>query len=263
MITGEPLGVAKGAHALGKSRGPAPAGAIHVSEVDETLVGSPVTLFARLADADVKSISVQVAVFRCGKCGRLAEEVQTTEQLRFPLACSPSWGGCGAKRREAHFRLLERESLYAERQDVDLADDEHEEVIVRAILRGQLAGSVPIGAQGIFRGRLKSRGGRLARGTLPFVLEVAEVRNVRMPDQVVVYPRKVDAQIIFNIVIELQRQGMPANYRVVVDEAKKIGLAEDDVRAMLNKLLSEGKLDAQESDEARRKRRARDEEGGA
>lgn len=213
-------------------------------------------LFGRLADADVKRISVQVAVFKCAKCGRMAEEVQTTEQLRFPLSCSPSWGGCGAKRREARFKLLERESLYAERQDVDLADDEREDVRVRAILRGPLAGSVPMGAQGIFRGRVKPRGGRLSRGTLPYVLEVAEVRDVRMPDQVVVYPRKVDAQIIFNIVIELQRKGMPTNYRVVVDEAKKIGLAEDDVRAMLNKLLSEGKLDAQESDEARRKRRA-------
>lgn len=210
----------------------------------------------------MKRVSVQVAVFKCGKCGRLAEEVQTTEQLRFPLSCSPSWGGCGAKRREARFKLLERESLYAERQDVDLADDEREDVLVRAILRGPLAGSVPLGAQGIFRGRLKGRRGNLPRGTLPFLLEVAEVRDVRMPDQVVVYPRKVDAQIIFNIVIELQRQGQPANYRVVVDEAKKIGLAEDDVRAMLNKLLSEGKLDAQESDEARRKRRAREDEEG-
>lgn len=241
----------------------APSGTVHVADIEEGAAEGPVAVFARLASAEVKSISVQVAVFQCGRCGRMAEEVQTTEQLRFPLSCSPSWGGCGAKRREAHFRMLERESLYSERQDVDLADDEREDVLVRAVLRGPLAGSVPVGAQAVFRGRLKRRGGRLARGTLPFTLEVAEVRDVRMPDRVVVYPRKVDAKMIFNIVIELQRQGQPANYRVVVDEAKKIGLAEDDVRAMLNKLLSEGKLDAQESQDARRKRRAREDDDGA
>ncbi len=240
----------------------APAGSLNVGEIDGSMVGTPVTLFGRLADANVKKISVQVAVFKCARCGRMAEEVQTTEQLRFPLACSPSWGGCGAKRREAHFRLLENESLYAERQYVDLADDRRDDVILRAILRGPLAGSVPMGAQGVFRGRLKTRQGRVPRGTLPFVLEVAEVRDVTMPDQVVVYPRKVDPQIIFNIVVELQRKGQPTNYKVVVDEAKKIGLAEDDVRAMLNKLLSEGKLDAQESADAKRKRRAREDEEG-
>jgi DNA replicative helicase MCM subunit Mcm2 (Cdc46/Mcm family) len=234
-----------------------------VADIEEAAPGSAVAVFGRLADAEVKTISVQVAVFRCGRCGRLAEEVQTTEQLRFPLSCSPSWGGCGAKRREAHFKLLEKESLYSERQVVELADDEREDVKLQAVLRGPLAGSVPIGAQAVFRGRLKPRSGRLARGVVPFVIEVAEVRDVRMPDQVVVYPRKVDAQVIYNIVIELQRQGLPANYRVVVDEAKKIGLAEDDVRAMLNKLLSQGKLDAQESEEARKKRRAREEEDGA
>jgi len=241
----------------------APSGSIHVADVDKSNPGGPATLFARLADADVKKISIQVAVFKCGRCGRMAEEVQTTDQLRFPLTCSQSWGGCGAKRREARFRLLERESLYAERQYVDLADDDHEDVILQAILRGPLAGSVPVGAQAIFRGRLKPRSGRVPRGTLPFVLEVAEVRDVTMPDRVVVYPRKVDPQVIFNIVVELQRQGQPTDYRVVVDEAKKIGLAEDDVRAMLNKLLSEGKLDAQESEDARRKRRLREEDGGS
>jgi hypothetical protein len=41
---------------------------------------------------------------------------------------------------------------------------------------------------------------------------------------------------------------------VVVAEALKIGLTEDDVRAMLNKLLSEGKLDSRESGNKRLKR---------
>ena len=233
---------------------------LDVSEIDASMLGSPVTVLGRLADADVKKIAIQVAVFRCSRCSRLAEEVQTTEQLRFPIACQPSWGGCGAKRREARFKLLEKESHYSERQEVTLADDRKEEVIVLAILRGSLAGTVPQGAQGIFRGRLKAREGRLRRGELPFMIEVAEVRDVRMPDSVVVYPRKVDPQVIYNIVIELQRAGQPTTYKVVVDEAKKIGLVEDDVRAMLEKLLSQGRLDAQESKEARSKRKTKEEE---
>jgi len=180
-------------------------------------------------------------------------------QLKFPLACSPSWGGCGAKRREARFKLLEKESLYAERQSVVLADVEQDDRTINAILRGPLAGSVPIGAQAKFRGRLKPRSGKMARGELPYLLEVATITDVRMPENVVLYPRKVDPQIIFNIVIELQRAGHPTNYKVVVDEARKIGLAEEDVRAMLDKLLSEGKIEGKEKE--RRRLKGADEEG--
>jgi len=59
-------------------------------------------------------------------------------------------------------------------------------------------------------------------------------------------------------VIELQRAGQPTNYKVVVDEARKIGLAEEDVRAMLNKLLSEGKIEGKEKE--RKRSNASDEE---
>jgi DNA replicative helicase MCM subunit Mcm2 (Cdc46/Mcm family) len=222
--------------------------ALHVSMLTEAHVNTPVTVLARVVEADTKKISIQVAVFRCSRCGRMAEEVQTTEQLKFPLACSPSWGGCGAKRREARFKMMEKESLYAARQVVLLADLQEDDRIVSAVLRGPLAGSVPIGAQANFRGRLKPRTGRSPRGQLPYTIEVAAITDVRMPDRVVLYPRKVDPQIIFNIVIELQRAGQPTNYKVVVDEARKIGLAEEDVRAMLNKLLSEGKIEGKEKE---------------
>ncbi len=210
-------------------------------------------MLARVANADTKKISIQVAVFKCGSCGRLAEEVQTTEQLKFPLQCSPTWGGCGARRREAHFKLLERESVYAERQTLVLADEKHEDRQIHAIVRGQIAGSLPIGSRGTFRGRLKRREGKMARGEMAYLLEVAEVSSVTMPDRVVVYPRRVDPQIIYNIIVERQRQGLPTNYKVIVDEARKIGLAEEDVRAMLSKMLSEGKLEGQEKSERRLK----------
>jgi len=226
---------------------------LQVSELTDARVHTPVTVFGRVVEADTKKVSIQVAVFQCSRCGRMAEEVQTTEQLKFPLVCSPSWGGCGAKRREARFKMLEKESLYAQRQVVVLADREDDDRTVNAILRGPLAGSVPIGAQANFRGRLKPRTGRAARGQLPFLIEVAAITDVRMSDRVVLYPRKVDPQIIFNIVIELQRAGQPTNYKVVVDEARKIGLAEEDVRAMLNKLLSEGKIEGKEKERKRSK----------
>lgn len=215
-------------------------------QLSEERLNTPVTVLARVVEADTKKISIQVAVFRCSRCGRMAEEVQTTDQLKFPLVCSPSWGGCGAKRREARFKMLEKESLFAERQVVLLADMEEDERTLTAVLRGALAGSVPLGAQANFRGRLKARPGRAPRGQMPYTIEVAAITDVRMPDRVVLYPRKVDPQIIFNIVIDLQRSGQPTNYKVVVDEARKIGLAEEDVRAMLNKLLSEGKIEGKE-----------------
>jgi DNA replicative helicase MCM subunit Mcm2 (Cdc46/Mcm family) len=223
-----------------------------VADLQDSDIGAPVAVLARVAEADTKSISIQVAVFRCGRCARLAEEVQTTEQLKFPITCSTSWGGCGAKRREAHFKLLEKESVYAESQTLVLADDAREEVQIGAMLRGQLAGSLPVGAQGTFRGRLKRRSGKMERQELPYLLEVAEVDAVQMPDRLVVYPRRVDPQVIYNIIVERQRRGEPTNYKVIVDEARKIGLTEDDVRAMLSKLLGEGKLVGQEKDEARR-----------
>ncbi len=230
------------------------AGVLNVADLEEAHVGSPVTLAARVADLGTKKITIQVAVFRCGRCNRLAEEVQTTEQLKFPLQCSPTWGGCGAKRREARFKLLERESVYAESQRLVLADEKHENRQVQALVRGQLAGGLPLGSQATFRGRLKKRGGKMARGELPYILEVAEVTRLKMPDRVVVYPRRVDPQVIYNIIIERQRRGEPTNYKVIVDEAKKIGLAEEDVRAMLSKLLEEGKLEGQEKDGGRRLR---------
>lgn len=230
---------------------------MQVDDLTDDRLGLPVAVLARVADADTKKISIQVAVFKCGRCARMAEEVQTTEQLKFPLQCSQSWGGCGAKRREAHFKLLERESVYAEKQRLVLADDKHESRQIHALVRGALAGSLPIGSLGTFRGRLKKREGKMARGELPYLLEVAEVTGVTMPSRVVVYPRRVDPQVIYNIIIERQRQGLPTNYKVIVDEARKIGLAEEDVRAMLSKLLSEGKLEGQEKSERRLK-----EEGG-
>jgi DNA replicative helicase MCM subunit Mcm2 (Cdc46/Mcm family) len=228
--------------------------AAQVASLSEADLGKPVTLFARVADLDTKTITVQVAVFKCGRCGRVGEEVQISEQLKFPLSCQPSWGGCGAKRSEARFKFLEKESLYAQRQAIVLADDEDELAKIQALLRGPLAGSIPMGAQATFRGKLKPRRGKLPRGELPFLLEVAEVTDVRMPDRVVVYPRRVDPQMVYNIIIELQRMGQPTNYKVVVAEALKIGLTEDDVRAMLNKLLSEGKLDSREAGNKRLKR---------
>ncbi|HKZ58468.1 MAG TPA: hypothetical protein VJ547_01300 [Candidatus Thermoplasmatota archaeon] len=233
-------------------------GVVQVADLTDDRLGLPVAVLARVADADTKKISIQVAVFKCARCGRMAEEVQTTEQLKFPLQCSPTWGGCGAKRREAHFKLLERESVYAERQRLVLADDKHESRQVHAIVRGAIAGSLPIGSLGTFRGRLKRREGKMARGELPYLLEVAEVTSVTMPNRVVVYPRRVDPQVIYNIIVERQRQGLPTNYKVIVDEARKIGLAEEDVRAMLSKMLSEGKLEGQEKHE----RRLRDESEG-
>jgi len=233
-------------------------GVVQVADLTDDRLGLPVAVLARVADADTKKISIQVAVFKCARCGRMAEEVQTTEQLKFPLQCSPTWGGCGAKRREAHFKLLERESVYAERQRLVLADDKHESRQVHAIVRGAIAGSLPIGSLGTFRGRLKRREGKMARGELPYLLEVAEVTSVTMPNRVVVYPRRVDPQVIYNIIVERQRQGLPTNYKVIVDEARKIGLAEEDVRAMLSKMLPEGKLEGQEKHE----RRLRDESEG-
>jgi DNA replicative helicase MCM subunit Mcm2 (Cdc46/Mcm family) len=221
---------------------------MQVTDLGEEHVGLNVTVAARVADLQTKQITIQVGVFRCARCGRLAEEVQTTEQLKFPLQCSPTWGGCGAKRREAHFKLLEKESVYSERQTLTLADEKRENRQIEALLRGQTAGSLPLGAQATFHGRLKARGGKLARGELPFLLEVAEVSAVKMPDRVVVYPRRVDPQLIYNIIVERQRSGLPTNYTVVVDEARKIGLAEEDVRAMLSKLLEQGKLEGQEKE---------------
>lgn len=223
-----------------------------VSELSDDRVGGPITVNARIADVGTKKISIQVAVFKCGRCGRLAEEVQTTEQLKFPLQCSTSWGGCGAKRREARFKLLEKDSVYAERQKVVLADEKHDDTQIQAWLRGQSAGTLPIGTQAIFKGRLKRHAGKLARGELPFTLDVSEVTGARMPDRVVVYPKRVDPQVIYNIIVERQRRGEPTNYKVIVDEARKIGLAEEDVRAMLSKLLKEGKLEGQEKDGGRR-----------
>jgi DNA replicative helicase MCM subunit Mcm2 (Cdc46/Mcm family) len=219
---------------------------INVRALGDELLEQKIRVLARVADTETKKISIQVAVFRCSRCGRIGEEVQTTQQLKFPLECSPSWGGCGARRREAHFRLLEKESLYTQEQKVVLADNEKENRKIHALLRGPLADSLPIGAQAVFRGRLKRRRGKLPRGELPFTLEVDEVTDTKMPEHNVVYPRKIDAQMIYNIVIELQRRGDPTSFRVVVDEARKIGLAEEDVRAMLNKLLSEGKLEGKE-----------------
>lgn len=218
-------------------------------------MGTPVTVLARVADLDTKSIAIQVAVFRCARCGRLAEEVQTTEQLKFPISCSTSWGGCGAKRREAHFKLLERESVYAESQVLVLADEKQENRVIQAIVRGQLAGNVPRGSQGTFRGRLKRHEAKGAHGDMPYLLEVAEVTDLKMPERLVVYPRRVDPQVIYNIIVERQRQGLPTNYKVIVEEAKKIGLTEDDVRAMLSKLLGEGKLEGQEKSDGRRLKR--------
>jgi len=241
--------------ASAESPGPTP---FEVSELDDSRVGGPITVSARIADVSVKKISIQVAVFKCGKCGRLAEEVQTTEQLKFPLNCSPTWGGCGAKRREARFKLLEKESVYAERQRVMLADEKHEDTQVQAFLRGQAAGSFPIGTQATFKGRLKNRAGKMARGELPYSLEVSEVTGAKMPEQVVVYPKRVDPQVIYNIIVERQRRGEPTNYKVIVDEARKIGLAEEDVRAMLSKLLKEGKLEGQEKGERRLKEEKKD-----
>ena len=232
---------------------PSPAPVLQVDDLTDESLGGPVTVLARVAEADTKKISIQVAVFRCANCGRMAEEVQTTEQLKFPLVCSPTWGGCGARRREAHFKLLERESVYAERQQLVLADDKHENRQIHAIVRGQIAGSLPVGSLGTFRGRLKRRAGKMARGEMAYLLEVAEVTGVTMPNRVVVYPRRVDPQVIYNIIVERQRQGLPTNYKVIVDEARKIGLAEEDVRAMLSKLLSEGKLEGQEKIERRLK----------
>ncbi len=229
-------------------------GLMQVTDLDEQHVGGPVTVAARVADLATKKITIQVAVFRCARCQRLAEEVQTTEQLKFPLQCSPSWGGCGAKRREAHFKLLERESVYAESQALMLADEKHENRQIEALVRGQLAGSLAIGAQATFRGRLKKRPGKHPRGELPYLLEVAEVTGIQMPDRVVVYPRRVDPQLIYNIIVERQRSGLSTNYTVIVDEARKIGLAEEDVRAMLSKLLEQGKLEGQEKERERRLR---------
>lgn len=228
---------------------------LQVRDLDDSLLGQTVTLFGRVADADIKEIRIRVAVFRCSRCGRVGEEVQTTDQLKFPLTCSHSWGGCGAKRREARFKLLERESVYDERQKILVADDKAGDHRILGLLRGELAGTVPIGAQGVFTGILRSRSGRLARGELPFQLEVAALTDVRMPADHVLYPRKVDPMMIWNIIVELQREGLPTTYTVVVKEAAKIGLAEDDVRAMLHKLLSEGKLEGQEA----RKRPLREE----
>lgn len=236
---------------------------LQVAGLTDAHVGKAVTLLARVADLDTKKVSVQVAVFKCSRCGRVGEEVQISDQLKFPLSCSPSWGGCGARRAEARFKFLEKESLFAQRQNLVLADDEKDENKIQAIVRGALAGSIPIGAQATFRGRLKARGGPLARSELPFALEVAEVTNVQMPDRVVLYPRRVDPQMVYNIIIDLQRSGRPANYRVVVQEALKLGLTEDDVRAMLNKLLSEGKLDAREADARKLKRPSDNDEGDA
>ncbi len=231
------------------STGPTP---FEVSELDDDRVGGPITVRARIADVGTKKISIQVAVFKCARCGRLAEEVQTTEQLKFPLVCSTSWGGCGAKRREAHFKLLERESVYAESQPVTLADEKQEDCQIHATVRGTAAGTLPIGTQATFKGRLKKRAGKMERGELPYTLDVSEVTGARIPDHVVVYPKRVDPQIIYNIIVERQRRGEPTNYKVIVDEARKIGLAEEDVRAMLSKLLKEGKLEGQEKDAGRR-----------
>jgi len=71
-------------------------GVVQVADLTDDRLGLPVAVLARVADADTKKISIQVAVFKCARCGRMAEEVQTTEQLKFPLQCSPTWGGCGA-----------------------------------------------------------------------------------------------------------------------------------------------------------------------
>ena len=229
--------------------GPKP---FEVGELDDDRVGGPITVNARIADVGTKKISIQVAVFKCGRCGRLAEEVQTTEQLKFPLACSTSWGGCGAKRREAHFKLLEKDSVYSERQKVVLADETHDDRTLHGWISGSLAGTLPIGTQAVFKGRLKKRSGKMAHGELPYTLNVSEVTGARMPDRVVVYPRRVDPQLVYNIIVERQRRGEPTNYKVIVDEARKIGLAEEDVRAMLSKLLKEGKLEGQEKDTGRR-----------
>ena len=237
---------------------PTESSALQVGDLTDDEVGRPVTVTARVADVATKVITLQVAVFKCARCGRLAEEVQTTEQLKFPLQCSPTWGGCGAKRREAHFKLLERESDYAEKQTLMLADEKHENRQIEALVRGKLAGSIPLGAQATFRGRLKNRAGKLPRGELPYLLEVAEVTGLNIPDRVVVYPRRVDPQLIYNIIVERQRSGLPTNYTVIVDEARKIGLAEEDVRAMLSKLLEQGKLEGQEKE---RERRLREEKG--
>ena len=232
-----------------ESKGPTP---FNVAELDDSRVGGPITVAARVADVGTKKISIQVAVFKCGRCGRLAEEVQTTEQLKFPLQCSTSWGGCGAKRREAHFKLLEKESVYAESQKVVLADVESDDRLLSAKVRGAAAGNLPIGTVAVFKGRLKNRSGKTAHGELPYSLDVSEVTGARMPDNVVVYPKRVDPQAVYNIIVERQRRGEPTNYKVIVDEARKIGLAEEDVRAMLSKLLKEGKLEGQEKDGGRR-----------
>lgn len=234
----------------------------NVHELDDSRVGGPITVAARVVDVGTKKISIQVAVFRCSRCGRLAEEVQTTEQLKFPLACSTTWGGCGAKRREARFKLLEKESVYSERQKLLLADEERDDRLVQAYIRGAAAGTLPIGAVGVFRGRLKRRTGKTAQGELPFTFDASEVTGVKMPDHVVVYPRRVDPQVIYNIIVERQRRGEPTNYKVIVDEAHKIGLAEEDVRAMLSKLLEEGKLEGQEKKGERRLREEKDERWG-
>lgn len=233
------------------SSGPTP---FNVAELDDDRVGGPITVSARIADVHVKKISIQVAVFKCSRCGRMAEEVQTTEQLKFPLQCSTTWGGCGAKRREARFKLLEKESVYSERQKVLLADEERDDKLLQAWVRGAAAGTLPIGTVAVFKGRLKKRTGKTGHGELPFTLDVSEVTGARMPDNVVVYPRRVDPQAVYNIIVERQRRGEPTNYKVIVDEARKIGLAEEDVRAMLSKLLKEGKLEGQEKSGERRLR---------
>ena len=107
-------------------------------------VGRSVTITGTVEKVEVPHIKIQNAAFQCRRCGAIIKEPQEGEKLTIPLRCDKEQGGCGTARKNADFRLLEKQSEFLDMQKIKIEQfvKEGSSPFISGLLTGELVGSV-------------------------------------------------------------------------------------------------------------------------